>query len=424
MESKEEFKFPSNVKQIGSIDDEMKVYVEDFAYTYICQYARAEACKEKVGILVGKHIEVESKNVILISGIIQGKYSENIGGKEVFTDETWDYIKTRKEKYFDDLEILGWIYTRAGQGISISDVEVEFHKDYFIEPYQVVFLIDSIERMDTFYIWNSKQEDLQELKGYFIYYDKNEDMQEYMLDNKLTKSKRYSSDEEDIVAEKEDVVVNYRKHDRTKREEMHQKKVLNMLVGTSGVVVILCFLMGLLLVQNSERMNKLEKDLVTLNSLYDNQDNISNDKGTALVFASQDEPLTQSEPSKEEELKAIVTEASTEAQPTETTAEATTQTPTEAATEPTTQAPTAAATEPTTQAPTAAATQPTTQTPTETTAQPTKKEQKTHTVKDGESLSWISRHYYGTNKMINKIMEYNNIDDPDKIYIGMVIKLP
>lgn len=419
METKESFKFPSNVKQIGSIDDEFKVYIEDFAYTYICQYAKTELGKDKVGVLVGDYIETDDKKVILISGMIQGKYSDNSEGDGNFTEETWEYIKAKRERYFSKYKILGWIHTKYGTGITLSDEDIEFHKDYFFEPYQVLLILDIAERIDTFFCWDDEGKDLRELDGYFIYYEKNDDMQEYMLSNKIAKSKIYISEEEDQLAEKEDVIVNYRKHDRIKREELHQKKILNMLVGTSGVVVVLCFLMGLLLVQNSERMNKLEKELVKINNAYEDLNLAEMNKtsnGTATVFASQDEAINQNkvEPVSEKESQVIDEIKESEESSTKP-AETETQKPSETETSPKEDN----KTETEKAKPASESTAP---------SQPETKAAnnipETHTVKEGENLSWISRHYYGTNKMVNKIMEYNNIDNPDKIVVGTVLKLP
>lgn len=418
MKERESFKFPSNVKQIGSIDDDMKIYVEDYAYTYICQYARSESYSEKVAALVGEYIEVEGKRVTLISGIIQGKYSESISGNEIFTEETWEYIRSRKERYFKDFDIVGWLHTQSGSGTFVSEDDKKFHEENFTESYQVLFIMDSVERMDTFFVWDNKQEKLRELKGYFIYYDRNENMQEYMLDNKLVKSRAYDYVEEE-KQEKQDVIVNYRRQDKMRREELHQKKVVNMLVGTSGIVVVLCFLMGLLLVQNSERMNKLEAELINVNDIYGKMALQTKDEGggAKAVFASQDTNVQQlqSEPSSEEEINAKVTEAVT--QPSTQQAENISET-IEVQTQATKE----------TQAVQPTKVQETTESVKETIAvvETTKKEttSKTHVVKEGDSLSWISTYYYGTNKMINKIMEYNNIKDPDKVTIGMTIKLP
>lgn len=423
---REKFEFPTNVTQIGSIDDDIKIYIEEFAYNYICQYARTDSCSEKLGIIVGQYIESEGKTVLLINGFIQGKYSDTVNGNLAFTEDTWEYIRTRKERYFKDFEILGWMHSQPGNEASISKDDIAFHEEYFVEPYQVALIMDSIERLDLFYGWNSSQEEIRQLNGYFIYYSKNEYMQEYMLDNKVGNLRMSEFRDEDTESESEDsgsgresVAISYRRRDRTKKEELHQKRIINMLVGTSGIVVVLCFLMGMLLVQNSNRMNKLEKELMSITGNYSPQNS-----DAALVFASQAESVSepQSEPSSQEELNATVTESITESttqstekstdesivkstQPTETTKS--TEKETEASTETTTES----------------ATQPKTEKVTESTTKE-KKIAETHTVKDGESLSSISRNYYGTTKMITKIMEYNELEDPNKIYSGKVLKLP
>lgn len=412
--NKGSFEFPSNVKQIGSIDDNMKVYIEDYAYKYICQYARAETHSEKIGVLIGEYIEVDKQNIVLISGFIQGKYSDNINGVLTFTDKTWEYIKTRQDRYYRNFEIVGWLHTQPGNGVSISEDDKRFHEENFIEQYQVLFLVDSIEKIDCFFVWDNEK--LRQLNGYFIYYDKNDCMREYMIDNKLVKSKSYDY-KEDNPPEKEDVAVSYKRLDRNRREEMHQKKVLNLLVGTSGIVVVLCFLMGLLLVQNSQRMNKLETELTSVYKHLNNKAKSSED--TAQVFAYQEESTTNLVQQQSTEITQPVTTATqeeTESSKVEETTIKETEKVTEATTQPITQEQ-EETTQPQTQPQTQA--QPTTQPSTNQNTIPA-----THLVREGDSLSWISKHYYGTNKMINKIMEYNNIKDPNKVYIGMEIKLP
>ncbi|NLX64684.1 MAG: LysM peptidoglycan-binding domain-containing protein [Clostridiaceae bacterium] len=63
----------------------------------------------------------------------------------------------------------------------------------------------------------------------------------------------------------------------------------------------------------------------------------------------------------------------------------------------------------------------TTPTPTPTPQQPEIKE---HVVKKGESMSSITRFYYGDTSLIDELCKYNNISDPDKIMQGQVIKIP
>ena len=107
---------PSNIKQIGSIEEDIKIYVEDYVHTYLYQYARSGGNKEKLAALAGRHIVVEGKEVIIISGAIQAKDTKQQRGAESFTEDTWRYINGQMEVYFKGLSLLGWVHTQPGFG--------------------------------------------------------------------------------------------------------------------------------------------------------------------------------------------------------------------------------------------------------------------------------------------------------------------
>lgn len=49
---------------------------------------------------------------------------------------------------------------------------------------------------------------------------------------------------------------------------------------------------------------------------------------------------------------------------------------------------------------------------------------KTHTIAEGESLTKISRKYYGTKDSVNAIIRINAFQNPDNIAVGTVVELP
>lgn len=65
-----------------------------------------------------------------------------------------------------------------------------------------------------------------------------------------------------------------------------------------------------------------------------------------------------------------------------------------------------------------------TPTPTPTQTPSPQGEIKTHIVKQGDSMSAITRLYYGDTTLLNKLCKYNNISDPDKIIQGQKILIP
>ena len=62
------FTFPTKVKQMGAVDHRRKIYVEDYVYTYLYQYGKSHSCTEKVAALVGREIEIDGEEILMICG--------------------------------------------------------------------------------------------------------------------------------------------------------------------------------------------------------------------------------------------------------------------------------------------------------------------------------------------------------------------
>ena len=291
---------PSNIKQIGSIEEDIKIYVEDYVHTYLYQYARSGGNKEKLAALAGRHIVVEGKEVIIISGAIQAKDTKQQRGAESFTEDTWRYINGQMEVYFKGLSLLGWVHTQPGFGTFLMAKDETFHREHFKEPWQVLFVIDSLDKLDTFFIHNAEKTGLRPAKGYFIYYEKNQEMQEYMLDNSLVRP-RLEKQKENIVEEGEerrkrptpeqrmDAAKDIRRvlKKRAKEAEEENRSRLTMLAGVSSILCIACLFMGVSLLNNISRVRKLETEIVTVQNSYYAMAEQLEEAQTQMVFAAQ-----------------------------------------------------------------------------------------------------------------------------------------
>ncbi len=412
------FNLPVNIKQIGSIGEELRIYLEDYVYTYLYQYAKSDEGKEKVAVLVGQHIEQDGQTILLISGAIQGKYSRQEKGNEIFTEETWKYIDEKMEQYFEGLEIVGWMHTQPGYGVFLSSVDTEYHRERFQKAYQILFVVDSTERLDAFFAWN--EEEIIETLGYFIYYDRNEQMHDYMLDNRVIKMK--------VQEAEQDVVVNIKKQDRIRRQDIHHKKLINMLSSLSAVLFLVCLLMGIGLIQNGDRISRLETQLKNIDGAYKNVvAQIKADKAHSVFAAQATEQYSATEVIDRVEPEPVITQVSKEAQ--------------EMSSQPVeevilidesialslheqvekieeetvivNESLDSSKPEPSPSV---------VEQPKPVVAEvdiPTQ-----YTVAAGDSLNYISYKIYGTTGLVAKIMQANDIDDPNKIYAGKVLKLP
>lgn len=449
MQEEKRQKLPTNIKQVGCISHGLKIYVEDYVYTYIQQYASFAECDEKIGILTGKKEVFEGEDILFINGMIQGKYSKNEAGMEVLTEESGAYIEEEKEKYFNNDEILGWVYIQPGYGDFLNSTLINYHEKNFKKYYSVLFIYDPLEKVNGFFCKNEVLGGLEAVKGYFIYYDRNEGMHEYMLQNKFVKPKeredylfgddidiKDSDDIEDSPEAVKDVTVekirnsfskerdekrNIDKKPYTNKSRMvrrkgkiiiEQKRLVNFLGSLSAVLFCACVVMGASIIKNDNRINNVEKQMAAMDNSYTYLIKTIKEGNVQSVFAAKSERIT--EPASLAQTVQPATEKITQ-KPTETTTKKPTETTTIKPTETTTEKPTEKPTETTTIKAVNNAVGKTA---------PGNGRPAKYTVKEGDSLSSISIKFYGTSKKAQDIMSANKIDDPDKIYYGMVLKLP
>lgn len=306
------FELPVNVKQIGGIEEGMmRVYLEDYVITYLKQYA--ESSGESSAFLIGKFLTIDNQPILFINGAVSGKYCDNGEGVETFSEKSFLYAEQQIDKYFNGCDIVGWMQSQPGYGTFLNPNATRYHKTHFRKPFQVLFINDPVEKLNSFYIWDADMNELSESKGYFVYYDKNPAMQAYMVDNKLIS---LDLKEKEVNAEKMKKIIDLGKESgardskrthtpvpsgrsRTSTQSNYNtnenKRLVNMLISLSAVLFIISFIMGAGLVQNNGRIDELEAGLKTLSDTYVSV--LAQIKqGSAPVFAQQN-PDNQQIPS-------------------------------------------------------------------------------------------------------------------------------
>ncbi|MDR3239266.1 MAG: LysM domain-containing protein [Clostridiales bacterium] len=438
---------PDNIKQIGSICDGIRIYMEDYVYSYLCQYAEAGGYQERVALLAGRFQILDGQQILFISGAIQGKYTEIRNGLTLFTEESLAFGQDCVNRYFSGMKIVGWMQSQPSYGSYINAASKEAHRDLFPKKYQALFVMDPLEKTNTFYVYSQNGLNLEETKGYFIYYDKNESMRTYAADNDAAEEPEPSvlPAVAPSAEEKSDppyLLQTPSLHQTVQKDVQDQKRVVNLLVALSAVMFIVSFIMGAGLIQNQDQIHTLRQQVVELSTSY-------RDLLATSVFAPENvtTPVNQTAEDPSSPPPAVIDingnqvleeQKGTEASASEASASETI-VPAAAATEAIASAETAAATETSvsetnvsetnvseTAAPTDKPEPPAPETPA-----PTKAPAKTpatlpsrYTVKEGDSLNSISIRFYGSIKMVQKIMDLNEIRDQDMIVSGKTLQLP
>lgn len=364
-----DFSKPARVKQMGGIENRVKIFVEDYVYTYLYQYGRSGGGKEKLAALIGRHYVVDGQETVVISGAIQGKYTTQENGMERFSEETWEYIGGQMQTYFKGMTIVGWVHCQPGFGAFLMAKDESFHKEFFKERWQVLFVVDTVDKLDTFYIYNGEGSGLQQARGYFVYYDKNREMQEYMLENSMIRQKEAAREEEEPAEMQTQAEGERRRRKPTQEERIDAaqdiRRVLQkreravkqakkehdrLLAAVSCVLCVVCVSLGLAMMQSLDRLRTVETELLAMQTSYQTLAEDFEGVKVQSVFAVQQVEVQE-------------------------------------------------------------------------TAEETEKTKK-YTVESGDSLGYISRKFYGSNEGIEAIMEMNGLTNADMIFEGQTLWIP
>ncbi len=374
-----------NVKLIGELDKGTSLYIEDYAYTYLEQYAKSDCSCEHSAVLIGEHYKTSDQ--IIIYGIIPIPLSL-IGSEEIWiSKQILEAIEEEKQHYFPKGDYIGWMHTQPGYGIMITNQETGVHKEVFGET-GILLLMDPIHDEKAFFTY--EEDGLVQKKGFCLYYEKNDDMQRYMMDYPIIKE----GDSEEVL-EDDSAVANFRNLGVRRKREVLRKKKRQTVIST---VILTTLLTGVFLISlygQRKKITNLEKDVVTMHEQYSEMVYRLDDHPVEVVFSP---PVTEQEPQNQETSQELPQESVEE------TREETKKPVQEVEIE-------------------------------EVAAKPVEEDKPKakpqsedgydiHTVKTGESLLGISYRRYKTITMAKEIAELNKIEDHDTIYIGQQLKLP
>lgn len=372
-------RLPKNIRQIGNPDGHKRIYMEDYVVTYLNYIARPGSTQARGAILLGESKKSDTGDVVFISGAVDAQNIEFDMDESEFTQEAWTTIYDQVKQFFPGLSVMGWFLSRMGFSTAVNDKIEKMHVENFPGKDKVLFITDSLESEDAFYMYEHGQ--LVKQKGYYIYYEKNEAMQNYIM-----KQKGDAPLEQSEIQRKDEEIV---RQFRRKNKDLPENKDtgVGFVYIASSFVVLALLAMGITIVSNYDKMKKME---VSINRLEVTAD--------ATVDSDYVEAMATTEiPS------ATGMDAANGQTTTETALSASTEQVISDVTENT------GTTENVT---------------TESTLPVTADQEKYYIIQDGDSLSSIAFTRYGDADLAAKIAEANDIGIDDNIFVGQKILLP
>lgn len=385
---------PKNIKQIGDVSSDKKIYIEDYAFTYINSIAYNSPQEEQAGVLLGELAKEGNERCVFVKGVIKAALGDTSDTGIYFNENIWNKIYSDTEKYFPDLSVVGWFAVMP----EVTDERMarlkKLHLDNFAGNMKTLYLVDTVEKEEHFYLYENGT--LKRQKGYVCFYERNYEMQEYMLERSEKKSCEDASDDR--------VIRNIRNVIREKEELKEQRKSGSFMYGVSAFLVVVIRVIGINLMNNYEKMRRLNQSVDNLmNQLEGNErgGQDGDDNGVHDSEASGDISVDGN---------AIkVNRLSGDVYPLE-------ENSTSDKTERETETDNKAASE---------TTQAISESETDASVSSVKTDSYSmYTVKQGDTLMGICKRYYGTTTKYQEVMQYNGLDDSDMLYIGQQIKLP
>lgn len=385
---------PKNIKQIGDVSSDKKIYIEDYAFTYINSIAYNSPQEEQAGVLLGELAKEGNERCVFVKGVIKAALGDTSDTGIYFNENIWNKIYSDTEKYFPDLSVVGWFAVMP----EVTDERMarlkKLHLDNFAGNMKTLYLVDTVEKEEHFYLYENGT--LKRQKGYVCFYERNYEMQEYMLERSEKKSCEDASDDR--------VIRNIRNVIREKEELKEQRKSGSFMYGVSAFLVVVIIVIGINLMNNYEKMKRLNQSVDNLmNQLEGNErgGQDEDDNGVHDSEASGDISVDGN---------AIkVNRLSGDVYPLE-------ENSTSDKTERETKSDNKAASE---------TTQAISESETDASVSSVKTDSYSmYTVKQGDTLMGICKRYYGTTIKYQEVMQYNGLDDSDMLYIGQQIKLP
>ena len=385
---------PKNIKQIGDVSSDKKIYIEDYAFTYINSIAYNSPQEEQAGVLLGELAKEGNERCVFVKGVIKAALGDTSDTGIYFNENIWNKIYSDREKYFPDLSVVGWFAVMP----EVTDERMarlkKLHLDNFAGNMKTLYLVDTVEKEEHFYLYENGT--LKRQKGYVCFYERNYEMQEYMLERSEKKSCEDASDDR--------VIRNIRNVIREKEELKEQRKSGSFMYGVSAFLVVVIIVIGINLMNNYEKMKRLNQSVDNLmNQLEGNErgGQDGDDNGVHDSEASGDISVDGN---------AIkVNRLSGDVYPLE-------ENSTSDKTERETETDNKAASE---------TTQAISESETDASVSSVKTDSYSmYTVKQGDTLMGICKRYYGTTTKYQEVMQYNGLDDSDMLYIGQQIKLP
>ena len=400
------FRIPNNIRQIGEIRGTQKIYIEDYAYTYLCRISSENSHRGIAAILLGQANWKEGISYLFIKSAVALPDMEVTEEHLTFTQEIWNHVYEKNKEYFPEQEVVGWFLSIPGCAMELHEVICQTHLNHFGGNDKVLFVQEPLEKEEAFYRYEEGRMSRQ--PGFYVYYEKNEPMRNFLI----AQNERAERKTEEVD---DSAVSTFRKKVEKKTAEEEQKQKFPLFRTASVCAAAAVLAVGVLYLNDYQKLRSTEKVMASLEEPREKeeQQKVTPVNGTADSTGKSDdakENVAETEKKAETETSAEtsgeISAADTDSGQKEKGAEGSDSSHQENTPDD--------AEDTDTPSDTAVS-------DTETTAVGT---HRSYPIQPGDTITKISIRNYGNTKKIGEICELNSLSETDLIYPGQKILLP
>lgn len=251
-----EREFPKNVKQIGNVCDEPKIYVEDYVDTYLNQLKEKAVSEPVAAVLTGEILNMDGQDVVYVAGALRLQKIEETGTDLSVSEDAWTQLKEEKQRFFSGQDMVGWCLIGTGRPMGITRAIRRIHEKMFSREHTIFVWRDAVLEEEVFYA--SKFGDLMQMGGHYIFYEKNPSMQNYMINTR----KKIGVTPFEMVEDR--AAKNFRSTVREKMEYKEQRQNARFAYALSAALVLVVLVIGISTINNYDRMESVQSSLEAL----------------------------------------------------------------------------------------------------------------------------------------------------------------
>lgn len=374
-----------NIRQIGAPTESDRIYIENAAYARIHEDDYAQ---RRIFIFMGHTECTDGKYTTFVEAAIPVHNIEFVQNVPQWNTHAWSDVFREIKRSYENSIIVGWAMDIKGFVPRLTSELEAVHREQFGGAHQVLFLLDSLEGEEYFFL--NKGSHLQKKEGFYIYYSR-EIHKVRSADVVVEPPKRESR--QVIPQMDEEVRGRYRESMQKKEESKSGHKAASY--AMVAAVALLVSIVGVGAAQGRIHIPGLERTISAMS------EKLQGKKDQTEVLVGTEITETQESTQKEnatvtetldlipiEEIPAGKIEKTAESKDSET--EDTEQNTEEEQEE----------------------------------KETTVKQPEYYTVKAGDTLTSISLALYGSTDKIQEIVSINQMENSDDIHVGQKLRLP